>query len=176
MKPSLIILFIIFSYSAFTQKIIISGEETNRKLAWSDFTGKVDKNSSFLAHTGYLIKYKAEDIKAFGDSISIGKFEVILELDPVKSWANRSKVTDDLLTHEQGHFDISIVCVREIMEVYKQTRFTRANINATLENMVNTIRTKYDGIQLKYDSETDHSKNKEQQAKWNQFIAEQLNK
>jgi hypothetical protein len=176
MKTSLILLFIIFSYCAFSQRIFISGEETNRKLTWSDFTGKVDKNSSFLAYTGYLIKYKADDIKAFGDSLSIGKFEVTLELDPLKSWANRSKVTDDLLIHEQGHFDIAIVCVREIVEVYKQTRFTRANLNATLQNIVNTIRKKYDEMELKYDAETDHSKNKEQQAKWNQFIGEQLNK
>lgn len=176
MKSSLVLPLLIFSYFGSSQKILIHGEETDRKLNWADFTGKVDRNSPFVAYTGYQITFKAENIQAFGDSLSIGKFEVTLALDPVKSWVNMAKATDELLVHEQKHFDIGIICMREILAVYAKTKFTKYNFNETIQGIITSTRTKYHDMGLKYDEESDHSKNKEQQAKWNMFIAAELEK
>lgn len=161
-------------YYGFAQKIVINGAETNRKLTWSDYTGAVDNSVPFIAYTGYLITTKTEGIKTLGDSIVIEKFEVTLKLDSIKSWAKKDKVTDELLIHEQGHFNIGILCMREILQVYKQTKFTKSNFNATIQNIFDVTLKKYNEMGVKYDEETEHFNNKKQQEKWNLFFAENL--
>ena len=97
-----------------------------------------------------------------------------MELDPKKSWAIKDEVSDELLVHEQGHFNIGILCIREIMEKFKQTKFTKSNFSQLLSNLFKSTTNKYSELTLNYDKETDHSKNKVQQAKWNKFFTEEL--
>jgi len=164
----------IISTMSLSQKIIIKGENTLRKLVWTDFTGKADKRSTFLAYTAYRIKPTYENIKVTGDSISIGKFEIDLELDAINSWAKQDKVSDELLIHEQGHFNIGILCMRNLLAVYKKTRYTKSNFSSSIQNIMNETSKKYNEIGVTYDTETDHSKNKEKQIKWNLYFEEKL--
>jgi hypothetical protein len=165
---------ILFSYCSFGQKIMVNGQESTGQLIWSDFTGRVDKGSSFNAFTSYKFNTKVGNIKFVGDSAIINGFEVILEFDQKNSWAKKDKVTDDLLVHEQGHFNLGILCVKEIMKKYKEAKFTKSNYNSLLQSIVNESSRKYNEMGIKYDEETDHSKNIEQQLKWNKVFAEQL--
>ena len=176
MKTILFILvsFILVPNASFSQKIIINGENTQRKLVWSDFIGKVDKGTSFLAYTSYRITPKYEDVKVVGDSISIGKFEIEVEFDAKNSWAKQDKVSDELLIHEQGHFNIGILYMREVLAVYKKTRFNKSNFSSSIQNIMNDAFKKYNTMGVTYDTETDHSKNNEQQKKWNLFFEEKL--
>jgi hypothetical protein len=98
-------------------------------------------------------------------------FEIILELDPNNSWAKNDKVTDALLIHEQGHFNLGILCVREILNKYKETKFTRSNYKVALQGIISDASKKYNDLGLLYDKETDHSKNIEEQLKWNKFFS-----
>lgn len=175
-KPFALFASTLFCLNIFSQKIIISGEETNRKLVWSDFTGKVDKSAPYYAYTRFKIGFQTGNIDVIGDSVSIDKFEVNVELDPKESWAKKDKVSDALLIHEQGHFDIGILCMREILANYRQAKFTRTNVNYTIQTIVNNASRKYHEMTLKYDKETNHSADKEQQAKWNLFFSEMLSK
>ena len=158
----------------FSQKIIISGKQTDRKLAWSDFTGNVDLNSAFYAYTYYTIRYRFDDIRVFGESVTIGKFEVVVELDPNRTWAKTDKVSDELLLHEQGHFDIGILCMREILAIYNRTSFSRSNFSSEIQSIVNDALKKYNEMGVQYDQETEHCRNKDQQKKWNSLLAEKL--
>ena len=158
----------------YSQKIMVGGRESNGKLAWPDFTGKIDQNSSMFAYTYYNLRTKIDRIQVLGDSVLIQGFEVTVELDPDRSWAKQDRLSDKLLTHEQGHFNLGILCMREMLEKYKQTRFTKDNYNTQLRNMLDEISKKYNDLGIKYDAETDHSKNLEQQLKWDNFFTEQL--
>ena len=173
-QVTLIALFLSVSLKSFCQKILVNGEESNGKLAWSDFTGKVDKSSSFNAFTAYKFNTKTESVKFVGDSAKIIGFQVFLELDQKNSWAKKDKVTDDLLIHEQGHFNLGILSVREIMAKFKEAKFTKSNYNTLLQNIVNDVSKKYNELGIKYDAETNHSKDAEQQKKWNTFFLENL--
>jgi hypothetical protein len=173
-KLFLLELVLLASLNIFSQKIIVHGQESSGKLTWSDFTGKVDRSSSFNAYTSYKFNTKIGNIKFVGDSAIINGFEVILELDQKNSWAKKDKVTDELLVHEQGHFNFGILCVKEIMTKYNQAKFTKANYNSILQGIINDASKKYNEMGLRYDEETDHSKQKEQQAKWNAFFSENL--
>ena len=100
---------LLFFQTAFSQKIIVNGQESNGKLSWQDFTGKPDKSSPFYACTANNINYKYDSAWIFGDSVIIKGYQVILELDSMRSWiniekANNKKANAELLIHEQGHF------------------------------------------------------------------------
>ena len=109
-----------------------------------------------------------------GDSITIGKVEVIVELDAEKSLAKADKFTDELLIHEQGHFNIGILCMRELVNVFNQSKFTRTNFETDFKKIMNETTKKYKEMGVKYDTDTEHFKNKEQQTKWNVFFAQNL--
>lgn len=158
------------------QKIRINGKESDGTLKWSDFTGKVDPTSSFYAVTSYKFNTKIDDIRMMGDSVAIKGFDVILELDQDESWVKKDKMTDDLLIHEQGHFNIGILCVREIMFRFKAARFTKSNFDKLLQKIIDDASKKYADMGVKYDEETNHSIDAEQQMKWNAFFMEQLKK
>src|SRR5438045_2919402 len=131
---------LLFFQTAFSQKIIVNGQESNGKLSWQDFTGKPDKSSPFYACTSNWINYKYDSVLIFGDSVIIKGYQVILELDPIKSWINIEKVNNkkantELLIHEQGHFNLGILCMNEILTKYKNSRFQKSNFNNLLQTI-----------------------------------------
>lgn len=176
MKIYITLILIFCSMFSNAQTIIIGGQQTNRKLTWADFNGRIDKSNPHFAYTTYKINYKVDDISVLGDSIRIGKFEVILELDPDKTWARKDKVTDELLVHEQGHFNIGILHLNEILSEYHKANFTKTNFNFLMQKIINDASRKYNQMSLKYDEETKHFMDKEQQKKWDAFFADNLGK
>ena len=165
---------ILVTVVCYSQKIFIGGRESNGKLTWPDFTGKIDKSSPMNAYTYYNFSTRFSNVQFLGDSALIQGFEVKLELDQSKSWAKPDRLSDKLLEHEQGHFNLGILCMKEVLEKFKQTRFTKSNFNTELRNMINEVSKKYNDLGIKYDNETDHSKNLEQQTRWNNFFTEQF--
>lgn len=174
-KLCLLLLSIAISSICYSQKIIINGEETLRKLQWFDFTGKPDNPSPFYAYTSWKLKSRMGDVQFKNDSVIIKSFEVQLELDSVKSWVKTDKATDELLLHEQGHFNFGILCMNEIRATQKKMSFTLAKFQSELQELFRTHVKKYKDMEAKYDQETSHGKNKEQQEKWNTFFQQQLN-
>ncbi len=174
MKWLIISLFTFTSGTALSQKIFINGNESNGKLKWADFTGKVDKKSTFNAFTSYKYKTNFGGIQAKGDSIIINGFEVTLELDQPNSWAKTEKVTDELLEHEQGHFNLGILTMKEIIERVNQSKFTKDNFQNSIQKIMNEVSLKYREMGVKYDEETNHSIDKEQQQNWNIFFKSML--
>ena len=130
--------------------------------------------SSFSAYTAYKTNYRTENVQVFGDAVSVGKFEVTLEFDAKNSWAKQDRLSDELLVHEQGHFDIGMLFVKELLAKFKNAKLTKANFNSVLQNIMTETSKKYNAMGIDYDNETDHSKNKEQQLKWNMFFEESL--
>jgi hypothetical protein len=79
--------------------------------------------------------------------------------------------TANLLKHEQGHFDITVLTIRVLaMELQ---RLNAASV-ASLAKQIEMLRQKHqrcaDAIEEKYDVETNHSRNREVQNKWDRAI------
>jgi hypothetical protein len=176
MRITLLLLFItgVFYVKANGQKIIIDGKETNRKLAWSDFTGKPDPNSSFFAYTWWKLSYSYSGTEPDADSVRVKNFDAKLQLDKEKSWVKKGRETDELLVHEQGHFNVGILCVREMVATMNAKRFPREGLQAAIQSTFNEVLQKYKAMGQQYDSETQHGNNKEVQEQWNSFFKERL--
>lgn len=173
-KTFCLLFFISFFENIFCQQVIINGIDKNRLLTWSDFTGTPDKNSVHDANTYWKINYSFSSINYKGDTADIKGFAVKLELEKDRSWIKPGKETTNLLKHEQGHFDIGIICQQEFIQQVNKTIFLKPDFQKKIEELFSTIMIKYTLMGLKYDSETNHSKDQEKQDKWNNFFATKL--
>ncbi len=86
----------------------------------------------------------------------------------------KNKESDELLRHEHGHFDIGILCMNEIINTFKKTSFSRNNFQTGTQSLISIIVKKYNDMGAQYDKETSHSKNKNEQEKWNNFFVKSL--
>lgn len=172
----LLAIILLVCQTTFAQTILVNGEKYTGKLIWSDFKGKPEKRLPYFAKTGFNISYKYDNMKIVGDSVVIIGYEVIMELDPKTSWVKKDKDTDELLVHEQKHFDLGILCMKEILAKYKTTKFSKRNYDLQLKNIFNEAMSRCNALQIKYDNQTNHSINVEQQQKWNTFIETELQK
>jgi hypothetical protein len=160
----------------FTQDIIINGRNKNRLLTWNDFKGQPDYNVSHDALTYWNINYGLKNITLKGDTIKIGSFSVTLSFDENGSWIKPQKQTDRLLKHEQGHFDIGLICQREIISVLNNTIFFKNSFQDKINTIFSSLLDKYHLLGQQYDKETEHSLTQQAQDNWNAFFAKELSR
>jgi hypothetical protein len=159
---------LLFCFQLTAQRIIVNGQETSRLLKWDDFTGRPDQGAEWHAFTYWNITTRYDAFNFKGDT---AKWNVMVTVEFGKnSWYKKDKVTDTLLKHEQGHFDIGILCAIELDQRIKSTAFFKANYQAKLNVLVHEVIDKYIKLEKDYDEETRHFTDREQQWKWDAFF------
>jgi hypothetical protein len=171
-KKILLIVTLMISTLGFSQRIVINGIEGDRPLKWDDFIGKPDKDLPYLAFTICTPKSKINSFTIKGDTALVD-VEFWLELNE-KSWVKRDKVTDTLLQHEEGHFSIGKLWVRELSKRIKATVFFKKDYQVVINSIIKQVADKYRQIEQQYDKETDHHRIREQQWKWDSYFRNEL--
>ena len=89
-----------------------------------------------------------------------------------QSWVVQGHATARLLKHEQGHFDVSALGMRE---EHDRTRSLTGTSASDLESKYEVIRTEVNGkirtANRRYDTQTRHSLDTAAQNRWNASIA-----
>ena len=138
----------------------------NKKLVWADYKGKPDPSSDAAASTatylGIEYYFKNNDFS----------YKITCYFSKDKSWGLAK--TDYILGHEQGHFDIAEIFARKLNKKMKEYKFNRNTYRTELEKIYNDILDEKEKTQNQYDSETDYSRKKEQQADWLKKINKML--
>lgn len=175
MKILLILVAVIgLGHQTFGQDVIINGVNKHRLLVWEDFTGKPDKRSEHEANTYWNINFGYQGVRFTNDTAKFTGLNVTLELNNSLSWIKNSKATPYLLKHEQGHFDLGVMCQKEILLQINMAVFLRSDYQKKIQTLFNTTLEKYRILGSRYDEETEHSKFVENQQKWNSFFADAL--
>jgi hypothetical protein len=156
------------------QKILIGALEGNRPLQWTDFKGSPDNSSPYFAYTAWKTNVKFSGVQFEGDKAIINGFEMSVEFDANKSWVKTGKETVDLLKHEQGHFDVGVLYMQEVLKTIAAASFTRAGYKEEFQKIIKDIHLKYVAMSEKYDAETNHSIKRDVQEKWNAFFGEKV--
>lgn len=167
---SLVALIFFSQVNIFAQQVTIGNKAGNRPLVWSDFTGKTDPSSLYYANTFWNINYGYSSVNFKGDDAAINDLAVNLQFVNDKSWKKEDKISDALLKHEQGHFDIAILCQLEIISLIKHASLHKDDYKSQIKNIFKESLQKYTALEDKYDAETAHSMNKDKQEEWNKFI------
>ncbi len=160
-----IFLILVFAHDGYVERFSYAEKS---KLDWFDFKGEPKHRSEFDAslNTGitYQWSYSSQDRGAIELNYEVNSF-----CYPTESWVKKGYRTYYLLSHEQLHFDISELHAR-IMRKRLQEYKPGKNIKRELNKMYKLVERMRINMQEQYDVETDHSRNKENQKKWEKKI------
>jgi predicted secreted Zn-dependent protease len=101
------------------------------------------------------------------------RYKVSTFFYPNKSWFQPALENEVILSHEQLHFDISELYARKMRKLMATTKFTR-NVKAEVKAIYKKINEELAEFQDLYDTETNFSRNVEEQLRWNRKIKEAL--
>jgi len=145
--------------------------QENEKLVWEYFLGKPDLKSPFaaLTHSSIEFNYKVSNEN--------GKLTLTTEVntyfDKKMSWFKSKEINDHILRHEQAHFDITEIHARKLREAFANYQVTK-NFEKELTVIFNRVSSDREKMQKQFDTETDHSRNFDKEARWQDFIANEL--
>ncbi|MEY3443690.1 MAG: hypothetical protein RLZZ519_1971 [Bacteroidota bacterium] len=141
--------------------------DATRKLTWEDFAGPADMETSSKAYTWSKISmgWDCED--------GVFKLTAVAKFDKNRSW-KKDILTPALLMHEQLHFDITELYARKMRAHFaalpKACDLSTDEVKAQAQQILDA----WNARQLQYDEETRHSKEKEEQIRWELLIAKEL--
>jgi hypothetical protein len=97
---------------------------------------------------------------------------VSLSMDGVASWVVRGSETADLLTHEQGHFDITALGARDFLNDAVALSGSSANdLQSQIDSARSSNQSTIDSVNSMYDEDpncgTSHGTNAANQQQWN---------
>jgi len=139
---------------------------TARKLTWSDFKGDPDPHSPNAALTSSNINID------FGYNDTGFQYSIRCVFDKTRSWVRIP--TDDVLAHEQGHFDIAEIYARRLNKALAGYRFNTQTVSKDVNDIYGNMMKEHRQTQVQYDQETDYSRNRVKQAEWLKKIAADL--
>jgi hypothetical protein len=136
------------------------------KLQWSDFEGK--RTDESIGDAGTAVQIKA---KPFYSGKQI-EYDVYAYFNRSKSWSTDR--SNDLLAHEQLHFDLAELYARKIRKKIKELRNSGVNVVEIYNAHIKKLLDESNEADLKYDMETLHGAMAKRQAVWKKKITEEL--
>lgn len=167
MKVSALLAFLLLLRPSVDDDLLVW--ESTKPLQASDFKGEVPRFSTTAAMTSSRIHTSAK----FPDRAHV-IYTVTCEFDRQKSWMRPSSMDDpDLLGHEQLHFDISEYHTRLLRrELTRPMLFDDIRPRATF--LRDSLSRECARWQQKYDDQTSHGTDREEQHRWKAVIIKYL--
>jgi hypothetical protein len=86
-------------------------------------------------------------------------------------WVVKDQKSADLLSHEQGHYDLTGLLARDSgNEILAVRASSRDELQARVSTIVKKYQERAETWTKRYDSETDHSRNRDAQKRWDDQI------
>jgi FtsZ-binding cell division protein ZapB len=168
-----ILVFLVCFSNVQTEKSVIEWQD-DRKLTWKDFIGKPKLNSRAVAETASGISF-GFSVKTTNSNIDSFSTEVNTYFYPEDSWYNVNKADAYILRHEQLHFDITELYARKLRKEISELKVSN-QVRTALKAIYKNNETELAKKQNRYDLETNHSKNIENQKKWQEYVKAELDK
>ncbi len=167
------VLLILCCFFCVQDEAVMSWNESY-KLSWADFNGKPDYGVSAVAITASGISF-GFSVKESDSRVISFTTEVFCHFYPEQSWYKPDVADAHVLGHEQLHFDITELHARKFRHRISQLKLSN-NIKKELRELNKAVNKELSLLQNKYDTESNYSRNFENQAKWKTYIAEELKK
>ncbi len=164
-----LILFFFFSPSEITTEKMQWSE--TRKLNWGDFKGTPNLGDDYVASTNSGISFSYSIGSRNGEFIF--DYTVLSNFYPEQSWYKPEAASVYILKHEQTHFDISELHARKLRKKLAAIAVGE-NIKAEVDQLYSETERERRAMQKAFDKESDHSKIKDGEYKWRNYIATEL--
>jgi hypothetical protein len=137
-----------------------------RPLTWDDFKGKRTEDAAGDAGTVVQIKAKPYMVK---DKV---KYDVSAVFVVNKSWSDAQ--SEELLAHEQLHFDLAELYARKIRKVISILSDNGEDDIKVYNRAIQKLLRESNEIDIQYDLETLHGAMQKKQAEWNKEVKAEL--
>jgi hypothetical protein len=143
-----------------------------------NFKGKPDTALHFKGYTKCTVFYKIPPTKYIDNSkTTYLKVYTWVEFLENESWIKLDLIKSDeelkeLLSHEQGHYDIEVVHAKHLQFKANKTRFSKLRWKFQMDSLGKVLFLHYDSLQKKYDVESGYMLNRPKQAEWKTRIHE----
>jgi len=146
-----------------------------RKLSWEDFRGPIpiDADEQTAAATYCGIGFETNTISTSNSNLHIRVYNTFYLNH---SWARPEEMNDDVLAHEQGHFDLCELYTRKLRERMSGVKVSVYTMKPTLRKIYEEVQKEYRARQETYEQETAHGVNLQQQRKWERILQDELQK
>lgn len=142
------------------------------KLTYTDFEAIPNGNHPYAAITYSGMSY------GFNAEVVNGKVAVNYDVKCFfvanKSWMKMHLADENLLAHEQLHFDITELYARKLRQELSKMTFTE-NVKSEIRQVYEKCHKEKKAYQNAYDEETNHSKRRAKQLEWEIKVAKELN-
>lgn len=168
----------VFSFGILTaQPPVVIDYAAVTSFHWGLFKGKINPRhiEEMGENTGAVtvssISYTAQQTSPTSANVSI-----TARFHPNDSWTRYPNLTKEkeALEHERRHLEITEIYARKLRKLVTHSKFTAGNFKEELNKQFNDLVTQHRAEQVKYDHETNHSINADQQKKWNTKVDAQL--
>jgi hypothetical protein len=152
-------------------------QSSYRQLTVNDFKGTPHMNGdNGVAYTNCDVEFRYH-VHAENNVYQL-TFDVKVVMRKDKSWIDRSRIVstemlEQVLNHEQGHYNIACMEQEEILRVAARTRFD-SNYQAEASALFDRIHTKYEQLNVDYDLDTQHMLDGKQQHSWDVYFQRRM--
>ena len=171
MRNLVVFCFLILGYTNYCQDELRYTYSEHPKLTWEDFKAEPKTSSQFQANTNSGFSYSWSYSSNNGEMKLT--YDVYSTFYPNRSWVDPEHKTAKLLAHEQLHFDISELHARKLLKALSEYKLGR-NIRQDLKSIYTKIEKERIAMQQSFDKESNHSLNAEEEQRWQNFIAKEL--
>ena len=177
MKALLSIIFLTATTLLFGQEPAVITYADIDDFTWDLFEGRINKKHLHeMGHNTGAVTVSSLSYTILQTSPKHARITITARFHPEESWTKYPHLKDekDALRHEKGHLDITEIYARRIRKIVADVQFSADNFKGELKQLFQKVAKDHSNEQIKYDRETNHSINKEEQLKWDAWIAGQL--
>ncbi|WP_224489296.1 DUF922 domain-containing protein [Robertkochia flava] len=142
-------------------------------LTWDDFRGAPEMDTDAAATTVSALSYNFQGYIQGNELVYV--YDVKAYFFPDKSWVRPGMQDEELLLHEQLHFDITAWYASKLRKAF-DTITPSADPEEKVRAVYKQIQGELDSVQLRYDKQTDYSRNTREQLLWQSRIKAYLNR
>ncbi|RZL15635.1 MAG: hypothetical protein EOO62_03455 [Hymenobacter sp.] len=169
MKKPLMIAWLLLGVSAAHSQVPNTRLVLTGKLAWNDFTGEVDSNSPYWAHTSWRVSYTYRTLSFRHDTVQLD-MQVQPALLATACWVRPGRQSDGLLAHEQGHYNLALLLAAIFKKQVGLLVLTRSTYPQQVRELYAGILAEIKQLEVQYDIETEHRKNGAAQLAWDRKL------
>ena len=161
------LIFILSWVSISLENLIVWSKE--KKISWNDFQATAPKLDSHIALSRVEIQYESSVDKE-------GKMTMEIRAVFIKdqSWVKQDRKSDNILKHEQYHFNLTEVWARKLRRDVTGKKWNPKTFEKEFNSMFKKHMAQTLKEQLRYDNETNHSQLRDKQTNWEQQIDKEL--
>ena len=172
----LIMLLLFCSSISFSQQNETIAWSPEYKLEWKDYLGSLDPEVFANAKTSYKIEFIPENVMVdeHDRMPNYKKITVVAKFYKKHSWSVSKD--QELLNHEQLHFDIAELFARKIRKRFLELKSKKESRFSVFYSEYKSLWNECRIYQRKYDQETNHGVNTQKNKEWEKLVRENLTK